>query len=82
VSGPGSARITITVTVADDHMEAIEALADRLRAAGMDVDLVLGPVGLITGSAPPGWEAWRDLDGVADVEAQRTVHVPPPGAPQ
>jgi hypothetical protein len=72
----------ITVTVTDDHLDGIEALAERLRAAGVRVEQVLGPIGVITGEAPPGWQALADLDGVAGVEAQRTVRLPPPGSPQ
>jgi hypothetical protein len=75
-------RIPVTVTVDDDHLGVIEELAERLRVAGMDVEQVLGPVGVITGSAPLGWEAFADLDGVAGVEPQRTMRLPPPEAPQ
>lgn len=72
----------VTVTIDDDHLGVIDELAEQLRAAGMDVEQILGPVGVITGSAPPGWEAFADLDGVAAVEPQRTMRLPPPGAPQ
>ncbi|HET6260337.1 hypothetical protein [Pseudonocardia sp.] len=74
--------IPVTVTVDDAHLAAIDELAARLRAAGMDVEQVLAPVGVITGSAPSGWEALADLDGVAGVEPQRTMRLPPPGTPQ
>ncbi|MCU1663319.1 MAG: hypothetical protein QOI36_5241 [Pseudonocardiales bacterium] len=74
--------IPVTVTVDDNHLAVIDELAERLRTAGMDVEQVLGPIGVITGSAPPGWEALVDLDGVAGVEPQRTMRLPPPGTPQ
>jgi hypothetical protein len=72
----------VTVTVDDAHLDGIDGLADRLRAAGMEVEQVLEPVGVITGSAPAGWESLADVDGVAAVEPQRTVRLPPPDAPQ
>lgn len=72
----------ITITVADDHLDGIDALADRLRVAGVRIEQVLGPIGVITGEAPAGWQALADLDGVAGVEAQRAVRLPPPGTPQ
>jgi hypothetical protein len=72
-------HVAVTVTVDDAHVGAIDQLADRLRAAGMDVEQVLHPVGVITGSAPPDWEALADLDGVAAVEPQRTFRLPPAG---
>lgn len=61
----------IVVTVADGHLGQIEAVADRLRHNGMEVAQVLGPIGVITGTAQPGWEALGDLDGVAAVEPER-----------
>ncbi|GAA1225949.1 hypothetical protein [Pseudonocardia alaniniphila] len=72
-------HVSVTVTVDDAHVGAIDQLADRLRAAGMDVEQVLRPVGVITGSAPADWEALADLDGVAAVEPQRTFRLPPDG---
>lgn len=69
----------ITVTVHDDHLERIEELADKLRAAGMQVDQVLPAVGAITGSAT---ESARPviaaLPGVAAVEDEHRFRAPPP----
>jgi hypothetical protein len=74
--------VAVTVTVDDEHLGSIDQLAESLRAAGMDVEQVLRPVGVITGSAPSGWEAPAGLDGVAAVEPQRTIRLPPPDEPQ
>ncbi|WP_433558622.1 hypothetical protein ACQPWY_09155 [Pseudonocardia xinjiangensis] len=78
----GPEQTPVTVTADDAHLDELDRLADRLRAAGMEVEQVLEPVGVITGSAPPGWESLADLDGVAAVEPGRTVRLPPPDAPQ
>jgi hypothetical protein len=78
----GPERTPVAVTVDDAHLDGIDDLSERLRAAGMEVEQVLGPIGVITGSAPPGWESLADLDGVAAVEPQRTMRLPPPDTPQ
>lgn len=71
----------VTVSVDDAHVELIDEVAERCRAAGMDVQYVLAAVGMITGSV--GTVAQRAalgaLDGVAAVEPQRTFRLPPPG---
>jgi hypothetical protein len=71
----------ITVTVADDHASRIHDVADRLRAAGMRVDQVLGAAGVITGSVPgPRRPAIEALPGVAAVEDERSFQIAPPDA--
>jgi hypothetical protein len=71
----------ITVTVEADHLDQIDKVADRLRGAGMRVDQILRPVGIITGSIG---DSERDslggLPGVAAVEGETTVQLPPPEA--
>lgn len=70
----------VTVSVDDAHVALIDEVAERCRAAGMDVHYVLAAVGMITGSV--GSVAQRSalgaLDGVAAVEPQRTFRLPPP----
>ncbi len=71
----------ITVTVSDDHVDDVDGVADRLRAAGMNVDQVLGAVGIITGSAPSKRRsALRRLTGVSAVEGEQTFQIAPPDA--
>lgn len=53
--GPGSSDSRggkVTVTVADDHVAQTGAVAEQLRAAGMNVEQVLDAVGMITGRVP------------------------------
>jgi len=67
----------ITVAVSGDA----DAVARELREAGMDVEQILGAVGIITGSvAPGGRAALAQLPGVASVEAEQTFHIAPPDA--
>jgi len=67
----------ITVTVSDDA----DAVAERLRAAGVNVDQVLGAAGIITGSVAAERRAsLADLPGVASVEAEHTFQIAPPDA--
>ncbi len=69
----------VTVTVADDHLDHIEEVAQRLRSAGMTVDRVLGPVGIITGSLQPsGRPSIEAMAEVAAVEDDMEFQLPPP----
>lgn len=64
----------VTISVDDAHVARIQEVAERLRAAGMDVQQVLAPLGVITGSIGTGdlRAALGALDGVAAVEPRRT----------
>lgn len=67
----------ITVAVSGDA----RAVAEGLRAAGMDVDQVLGAAGIVTGSVAAGMRAGlTDVPGVASVEAEHTFQIAPPDA--
>lgn len=71
----------ITVTVDDDHLASIDAIVDQLRAAGMQVDQVLRPVGVITGSVAGSKRASVDaVPGVAAVEDETSYQIAPPDA--
>lgn len=71
----------VTVTVDEAHAGAIDEVAARLRDAGMDVDRVLGAIGVITGSvAASHLHRVAAVDGVASVEEQAGFKLPPPDA--
>ena len=71
-------REKITVTVDDAHLGQVAELADQLSSAGMDVEQVLGEVGIITGSAPSEARATLEgLAGVSAVEAENSFQLPP-----
>jgi hypothetical protein len=75
-------RRHVTVTVADAHVARIDDLAGRLREAGMEVDGVLGAIGVITGSLPAEQPlaSIARLPGVAAVERQQAFKIAPPDA--
>jgi hypothetical protein len=59
----------------------VEGLAERLRAEGLEVDQVLGDIGVITGSVPADKRSSLDgLEGVAGVEEEATFQLPSPEA--
>ncbi len=71
-------REKITVTVDDAHLGQVGSLADQLSSAGMDVEQVLGEVGIITGSAPSeSRAALEGLAGVSAVERENSFQLPP-----
>lgn len=59
----------ITVSVGDDHLASIDEVVARLEAAGMRVDQVLRPIGMITGVGVVA--ELVAVAGVAAVEARR-----------
>ena len=74
-------RRSVTVIVAESHAGAIDELAARLRQAGMDVEQVLGALGVITGSIDDvQLAAIEALPGIAAVEPQASFQIPPPDA--
>jgi hypothetical protein len=61
----------ITVTVHDDQVGDLEAVAERLRGAGMTIDQVFAPLGIITGTVDQEHRsALEKVPGVAAVEAE------------
>jgi hypothetical protein len=69
------------VTVDDAHLGDVEGLAERLRAEGLEVDQVLGDIGIITGSVPADKRRSIDgLEGVDSVEEEATFQLPSPEA--
>jgi hypothetical protein len=71
----------ITISVDDAHVDLIDEVVGRLQEAGMLVEQVLRPVGVITGSVDaPVRARLSTLAGVAAVEPDRTFRLPPPDA--
>ena len=72
----------VSVTVDDGHLAALDGVVQGLRARGMQVDQVLDGLGIITGSVPSGAAgALSAVAGVASVDEQLGIHLPPPDAP-
>ncbi len=75
----GTPEAKVTVTVADDHLAQTAAVAEQLRAAGMNVGEVLEALGVITGWMPAEQRATIEaLPGVAAVEGETTFQLAPP----
>jgi hypothetical protein len=72
----------VSVTVDDGHQESLDGVVESLRAQGMEVEQVLGSLGIVTGSAPAeSLDALRGVEGVASVDEQLTHRLPPPDSP-
>lgn len=71
----------VTISVADDAIDRIDEVVAALESGGMHVEQVLRPIGVITGSVEARHvHALGGVAGVAAVEPQRTVQLPPPDA--
>ena len=78
----GSPLSRFSVTVDDGHLADLDAVARALRESGMQVDRVLGTLGLITGQAPADARAsLLAVEGVTSVDEQLRFQLPPPDAP-
>jgi hypothetical protein len=72
----------VSVTVADGHREGMDGVVESLRATGMQVEQVLGSLGIVTGSAPDdALDALRGVEGVDSVDEQLSYQLPPPDSP-
>ena len=71
-----------SVTGGAGHLADLDAVARALRDSGMQVDRVLGTLGLITGQAPADARSTLlAVEGVTSVDEQLRVQLPPPDAP-
>jgi hypothetical protein len=69
----------VTVSVADDAIGRIDEVVTALENGGMHIEQVLRPIGMITGSVDTQRvQALGSVAGVAAVEPQGTVQLPPP----
>jgi len=73
----------VTVSIDDNHLSAIHEVAAHLREHGLEVQSVLEGVGVITGSVPDEQrQTLLNVPGVASVDPELDVRLPPPGEPQ
>ena len=71
-----------SVTVDDGHVAEMDAVAQALRDSGMQVERVLGTLGVITGRAPvDARPSLLAVEGVTSVDEQLRFRLPPPDAP-
>ena len=79
--GENSKRLVVTVS--DEKLADIHAVAGELSERGLEVDRVLPVTGVITGSLGSGSVAGlHGVEGVASVEEEAVSELPPPDAPQ
>ena len=73
----------VTVLVADDRLEAIDVVAAALQDAGLRLGDVLPAAGAITGSVDDLalLPALEEVEGVAAVEQEQEIQLPPPDEP-
>jgi hypothetical protein len=69
----------VTIAVDDRHVGDLDAVASRLREAGLSVENVLAEIGVITGRTDEEHAAaLEDVEGVAHVERSREYQLAPP----
>jgi homoaconitase/3-isopropylmalate dehydratase large subunit len=69
---------SVIVTVADDELNKINQLANRLGDEGMKVDRVMPVTGVIAGSCAASRVAdLKKVDGVMSVEEEVVAQLPP-----
>lgn len=78
----GEEVVPVIVSVAEDHLDRIADLAERLSGSGLRVQQILKTLGTITGRIPRSKVAEIGrLEGVASVEPEHTIQLPPPDSP-
>jgi hypothetical protein len=71
--------IKVLISVRDDYQERLPEVAQKLQAAGMQVDQWLVELGVITGSiAAERVSALSQIEGIADIERDETYQLNPP----
>jgi hypothetical protein len=75
--------VVVNIIVDEGHLEALEDVAERLRAAGLRRGRTLPAIGSITGMVddPRQLEDLKAVQGVQAAELSRSVELPPPDAP-
>lgn len=69
----------VNVSIADDHLDKIDAVVRRMQRAGLKVGQRLDAIGVVSGSIDPAQVGdLESVGGVASVERSRQVSVPPP----
>jgi hypothetical protein len=68
------AKVTLLVSVDDEHFELLDDVAERLKKAGMEIGDRLYEIGVITGSAnAEKVKALSGVAGVANIEPSQKV---------
>ena len=72
----------VSVSVDDEHLDAMAAVADALRGQGMRVEEVMDQLGIISGVVPDSArESVMGVEGVVSVDDSQGFQLPPPDSP-
>ncbi|WP_422116612.1 hypothetical protein [Brachybacterium sp. UNK5269] len=66
----------VSVTVDEEHLVGVREVAARLAERGLEVESVLETLGIVTGTTNDP-VALRAVEGVASVDRDRGVQLPP-----
>jgi hypothetical protein len=75
-------KVRLSLSISDSHMNRIDEVAAAAMRAGMTVEQRLPDLGVLTGEIDRDKLArLRQVDGISDVEEERTVRIPTPNSP-
>ena len=75
-------RRNILISIDERYLAEMPRVVRRLEQEGLEVGSALREIGTVSGSAAAeDIAALRAVDGVASVEAERDIALPPPDAP-
>ncbi len=73
------AKVSLLVSVDDEHLDRFSEVVRGVEDAGMEVEQKLEDLGVLTGSIDSEKvEALRQVEGVSHVEESRGFQIPPP----
>jgi hypothetical protein len=75
--GGGENVSRVSVTIDQEHLDALPRVVEALRERGMQVDAVLEGLGMVTGRASDA-AVLRQVEGVSAVDAELEHQLPPP----
>lgn len=72
-------NIQVLVLIRDEYQDRLPEVAERLQAAGLQIDQWLVEIGMITGSiAAEKMSSLTQIEGVANVESSQDYQIAPP----
>jgi hypothetical protein len=72
----------VTILVSPALLDRFDEVVQEVQKAGLHVETALRTTGVIAGSIEPDrLELLRNIRGVAAVDTQRAIHLPPPDSP-
>jgi len=76
------AKVNLTVSVDDAHLDRFSEVVERVKKAGLKVDQKMANLGMVTGSIDSEKVGLlRKVKGVAEIEEQRDIQIAPPESP-